>query len=439
MLHAQWAKERFLVQNKRVSRMSSLRQVSKCLTMLLAIYLAKEVAAILREILTHPTKRLYDDSTAHLLCSNSWVQPIYQELLHSSSRYNATRTGEKNRPSNGLARISAHPRPPKKLKPAASGARFTDWIGGICYADTLQVWFPAHWASVVLHQLQHKEDEYRTAHPSWMDQEVAPEDIKTQWQEARANRRMQFKVGDYKDSNIRMITGTIKADWIQLPVERYLAALPTLKQGVITGVFKIKGASPWAITRAEKLQVSVFLPNDLSLDEWYAGVYALPTVWPDVSMLGASNLRRVVGYDFHHVRKKYDVPSMWGNIHPQWRLLQQHLETKGPGWYPLAEREERLSTNRSNRPGDDVKDELRTDSDPIAWRIWSTSQNQLWQLRQPAPPLEFPGEQGMLTNMYAQVREEEQVISLQFICSQQDVSKSRRKKRKQVDDGTAMV
>ena len=118
----------------------------------------------------------------------------------------------------------------------------------------------------------------KKAHPSWMDQEVAPDDIKTQWQEARANRRMQFKVGDYKDSNIRMLTGTLKADWIQLPVERYLAALPTLKQGIITGVFKIKGASPWAITRAEKLQVSVFLPNDLSLDEWYAGVYALPTV-----------------------------------------------------------------------------------------------------------------------------------------------------------------
>ena len=104
--------------------------------------------------------------------------------------------------------------------------------------------------------------------------------------------------------------------------------------------------------------------------------------------------------------------DLGGNIHIQWRLLQQHLETKGPGWYPLAEREERLFTNRSNRPGDDMKDELRTDSDPAGWRIWSTSLNQLWQLRQPAPPLEFPGEQGMLTNMYAQVREEEQVISL---------------------------
>ena len=63
-----------------------------------------------------------------------------------------------------------------------------------------------------------------------------------------------------------MGTGTLKADWIQLPVEKYLAALPALKQGVIAGVFKIKGASPWTFTRAEKLQVSVFLPNDLSLD-----------------------------------------------------------------------------------------------------------------------------------------------------------------------------
>ena len=115
--------------------LSSIRLASKRLTMLLAGYLAKEVAAILREILTHPTKKLYDDNTAHLLCSNYWLQSIYQELLHSSSRYNATGTGEKNRPSNGLARISAHPRPPKKLQPAASGTRFTDWIGGMCYAD----------------------------------------------------------------------------------------------------------------------------------------------------------------------------------------------------------------------------------------------------------------------------------------------------------------
>ena len=140
------------------------------------------------------TKKLYDDNTAHLLRSNYWLQPIYQELLHSSSRYNATGTGEKKRPSNGLARISAHPRPPKKVQPAASGSRFTDWIGGMCYADTLQVWFPAHWAPLVIRQLQRKGDEYRAANPSWVDENVVPDDIRQQWHEAQANRRMQFKV-----------------------------------------------------------------------------------------------------------------------------------------------------------------------------------------------------------------------------------------------------
>ena len=94
-----------------------------------------------------------------------WVQPIYQELLHSSPRYNATREGERKRPSSGLARVAAYPRPPKKRKPSASGTSFSDWIGGTCYADTLQVWFPAHWAPVVLQQLQQKEDSYRAENP----------------------------------------------------------------------------------------------------------------------------------------------------------------------------------------------------------------------------------------------------------------------------------
>ena len=49
------------------------------------------------------------------------------------------------------------------------------------------------------------------------------------------------------------------------------------------------------------------------------------------------------------------------DLDPQWRLLKSQLETKGPGWY--AEREERLFTNKSNRPGDDMKEALRTDGD----------------------------------------------------------------------------
>ena len=159
----------------------SLHQVAKCLTMKLAVHLAKEVAAILRAVLTHETKKLYN---ARCICfALYWIQPIYQELLHSSSRYNAAREGERKRPSSGLARVAAYPEPPKQRKPSASGTSFSDWIGGTCYADTLQVWFPAHWAPVVLQQLQQKEDNYRAENPSWMDQEEAPADIRKQRQE----------------------------------------------------------------------------------------------------------------------------------------------------------------------------------------------------------------------------------------------------------------
>ena len=170
------------------------------------------------------------------------------------------------------------------------------------------------------------------------------------------------------------------------------------------------------------------------MDDWYTAVYALPTVWPDVSMMGINNMRKVVGYDFHYMRKKYRVPGMWGAVRPRWPLLKQHLEATGPGWYWVEEREERLFTNRSNQPGDDMQDEVRTDDNWHAWSIWSTAWNRFLRLRQPGPPLKFPSEEGILSCIYDQVRQEEHVIAVQFLGSQQDVLTSRTKKRKQVED-----
>lgn len=291
---------------------------------------------------------------------------------------------------------------------------------------------------MVLLQLQKKENDYRAAHPSWMDQPEAPPDIRKQWMEANANRRMQFKSGNYKDgdvvSNIRMLTCTIKADWIQMPVENHLAFLPTLRRGVISGVYRHKGAAPWTSTSAEKLQLSVFLPNELSLDDWYAGVYALPMVWPDVTMLGTDYMRKVAGYDFHELRKKYGVFSMWGLIDPQWHLLSKQLDSKGPDKYSPQERERKLITHRSNRPGDDMKEELRSDGDSVVWQEWATARDELLQQRRPGSPLRFPGEEGIFLDMYGQVGEETEIISPQFTS---EVSRRSQKKRKRADIGAS--
>ena len=126
----------------------------------------------------------------------------------------------------------------------------------------LEGWFPAHWA-LVLHQLQHKEDDCKillarsSSHSLQFHQEHHLDPSK------RIGSSVQG--GGLQRCNVRMLTCTLQADLIQLPVERYLAAaLPTLKQGVIAGV-QDQRRPPWAITRAEKLQISVFLPNELSI------------------------------------------------------------------------------------------------------------------------------------------------------------------------------
>ena len=101
-------------------------------------------------------------------------------------------------------------------------------------------------------------------------------------------------------------------DWGPLScVQRYLAALPTLKHGSLQGCSRSKvpllGLSPGP----RSSQVSVFLPNDLSLG------------W-----LVCRGLRSM-------------MCQACGNVRPQWRSLQQHLETKG--WLVPACRKRRAA------------------------------------------------------------------------------------------------
>ena len=93
----------------------------------------------------------------------------------------------------------------------------------------------------------------------------------------------------------------------------------------IAGVFRQKGAAPWRITRGGEVATLSSPP------QWSVfGGLVCRGVWPInrlawASMLGADNLRKVAGYDFHLLRKKYDVRTMWGDLDPQWRLLQSQL------------------------------------------------------------------------------------------------------------------
>ena len=86
-------------------RMHMSTVLPKTLPSFLAIFLAETVIELLQSVLAYPSKGLVDASNAPLLTPKFWVQAIYTELLHVSSRYRAVREQEQKRPPAGLVKV----------------------------------------------------------------------------------------------------------------------------------------------------------------------------------------------------------------------------------------------------------------------------------------------------------------------------------------------
>ena len=205
------------------SQLNKFETLRSTLTVLLAGYLAQEVASLFREILGHASLTLYDETTAHLLCSNYWLKPIYQELVHASSRAKATRMGE---PCSGLVRVSANPKPTKAKRPTWHTKRVSDWIGGLCPVDTLHLWFPAHCAPRVIRRLHEKEQAHRAAHLAWFDLPGVREELFQKHKDAKEAREMSFKIANFATSDAPFLTCSLRVDWLSIPVQSLLERRP---------------------------------------------------------------------------------------------------------------------------------------------------------------------------------------------------------------------
>ena len=61
-------------------------QTATHLTWILAEYLAETIAWLMRSILDHASKILFDNDTQPLLTPSFWILPLYRELLNSARR-----------------------------------------------------------------------------------------------------------------------------------------------------------------------------------------------------------------------------------------------------------------------------------------------------------------------------------------------------------------
>ena len=136
-------------------------QTATHLTWILAEYLADTIAWLMRSILGHDSKILFDKDTQLLLTPKFWVLPLYREFLNSARRIRPSPSSERARGCTGLVKVICRENKEQKGKrkyhagtphPNDRGG-FTQWFGSSSLMSTLYVWFPACWAPMVSERL----------------------------------------------------------------------------------------------------------------------------------------------------------------------------------------------------------------------------------------------------------------------------------------------
>ena len=364
------------------------RQISsfaKTLTVRVATYLAKEIASLFRPVLQHPVMALTDDDTLSLLTSDFWIRPVYEELLYAASRFNRSSGAEHKRPTSNLVKIASHSKdkPSDMMNAGAQHTTMTEWIGADCPVDYLNVWFPAHWAPIVLRELHRREDTYRKAHNLWFDdpQDSDPPRVIEQRKDALRSRELQFQVGAMDDhKNLPTLIGKLKIDWLNFPVDDILRQFTTLKDGILRGVFKQQAARAWYGCRAEKAQVIALLPGKCCYSTWTDLVDCMPHSWPKSFNIGRMQISPINATSFHKHRKFTRARHMWLRLDPDWNLVRRQLYTDWPGIHTYDEINDRLFVNPGRNENIlDSKSKVGRYS-PEYWQ-WMGQIDYMWQFQ----------------------------------------------------------
>ena len=148
-----------------------------------------------------------------------------------------------------------------------------------------------------------------------------------------------------RQGELPTITGKLKVDWIDFPLDDILEQFTTLKEGILRGVFRQKAAAAWFGCRAEKAQVTVLLPGGPDVNSWLDQVDCMSHSWPKSCNIGKMQAEKVHAKTFHLHRKFTTPRHMWLSLRPNWYLLRYHMYTEWPGIYSYDELNDRLFVN----------------------------------------------------------------------------------------------
>ena len=104
-------------------------QTATHLTLILAEYLADTIAWLMRSMLDHASKILFDTDTEPLLTPGFWILPLYRELLNSASRNRPSAASERARGCTGLVKLICKENKEQRGRESFMRERHTPTIG----------------------------------------------------------------------------------------------------------------------------------------------------------------------------------------------------------------------------------------------------------------------------------------------------------------------
>ena len=303
-------------------------QTARDLGQLMALRLAEIVTELMQSVLLHPAKGLVDESNAPLLTQRFWVQAIYPELLHASSRTRAQRGQEEKRPPRGLVKILCLP---YKRKVQERYDRRSDCVvstetllGVSSWVDSMYVWFPAAWMPLVVDAVRAKN--------VWWDrlgnQQGAVAFVDPRDATLPETRELKYKYKKWpmdEEGHSPILDVRANVDWLTLDTRTFYHSFPRLYEGILNDAFTQKASMGWHPASPARVVVSLLLPGGLAVENWLALARQKRNMWPlqmTMHTVGCSLPTELV---MRRERRRLKAKHLWAGLAPQWDNLRARL------------------------------------------------------------------------------------------------------------------
>eukprot|EP00434_Breviolum_minutum_P024134 symbB.v1.2.021305.t1/scaffold1793.1/size101111/2 len=231
-------------------------QTATHLTWILAEYLADTIAWLLRSILDHASKILFDNDTQPLLTPKFWILPLYRELLNSARRIRPSPSSERARGCTGLAVWL--------VVPSKRAILSTEWSA--CLGPP-QTHFGAHpW---------HQHDHDAAGASGAMEEPDSTEVV--------------YKIRQWSlpgAAIVPVLNVSSRVFWLELDDKALLDSYTVLQEGILCDVFSQKCSAAWQGARGERLTVAIMLPGRQDADDWLNFMLSQKNLWPTFTTRG---------------------------------------------------------------------------------------------------------------------------------------------------------